>query len=177
MSLDAVVPGDRETALLAEIGQLRQQLVTAERASQKGDGRFRLLLDSAVDYAIVATNLDGLVTLWNEGARRILGWTEEEMLGQRAAAYFTLEDRQAGVPQAEMQTALCDGRSADERWHQRKDGSRFWASGELMPLRDEAGTMQGAGLRQGSARPDGAAERGGKAAGRRGVPPQHSCRV
>jgi len=143
MSLNAAVPGDRETALLAEIGQLRQQLAVAEHASRRGDGRLRLLLDSAVDYAIVATDLDGLVTLWNEGARRTLGWTEAEMLGQSAAAFFTPEDIQAGVPQAEMRSALRHGRSTDERWHQRKDGSRFWANGELMPVLDEAGAAQG----------------------------------
>ena len=143
MSLDVAVPGDRETALLAEIGQLRQQLAAAEHASRKGDGRLRLLLDSAVYYAIVATELDGLVTLWNEGARRTLGWTEAEMLGQSVAAFFTLEDSQAGVPQAEMRSALRNGRSTDERWHQRKDGSRFWANGELMPVLNEAGAAQG----------------------------------
>ncbi len=143
MSLDAAVPDDRETALLAEIGQLREQLAAAEHASQKGAGRLRLLLDSAVDHAVVTTDLDGLVTLWSEGAQRTFGWTEADMLGQTVATFFTPEDRQAGVPQAEMRCALRDGRSADERWHQRKDGFRFWASGELTPLRDEAGAAQG----------------------------------
>ena len=143
MSLDAAVPGDRVNTLLAEIGQLRQQLAAAEQASRQGGGRLRLLLDSAVDYAIVATDLDGLVTVWNEGARRTLGWTEAEMLGRSVAAFFTPEDRQAGVPQAEMQAALRDGYGTDERWHQRKDGSRFWASGEVTPLQDEAGAAQG----------------------------------
>ena len=42
-----------------------------------------------------------------------------------------------------MRSALRDGRSTDERWHQRKDGSRFWANGELMPVLNEAGAAQG----------------------------------
>ena len=101
------------------------------------------LLDSATDYAIIAMDLDGLVTSWNEGARRILGWTEEEMIGQPASVFFTLEDRQKGTQLAEMQSALDQGRGNDERWHQKKDGTCFWASGEMMPLKDENGTPQG----------------------------------
>jgi PAS domain S-box-containing protein len=101
------------------------------------------LLDSATDYAIIAMDLDGLVTSWNEGARRILGWTEEEMIGQPASVFFTLEDRQKGTQLAEMQSALNQGRGNDERWHQKKDGTCFWASGEMMPLKDENGTAQG----------------------------------
>ena len=101
------------------------------------------LLDSATDYAIIAMDLDGLVTSWNEGARRILGWTEEEMIGQPASVFFTLEDWQKGTQLAEMQSALDHGRGNDERWHQKKDGTCFWASGEMMPLKDENGTPQG----------------------------------
>jgi PAS domain S-box-containing protein len=101
------------------------------------------LLDSATDYAIIAMDLDGLVTSWNEGAHRILGWTEEEMIGQPASVFFTLDDRQKGTQHAEMQAAMERGRGSDERWHQKKDGSRFWASGEMMPLKDETGTPQG----------------------------------
>src|SRR4051794_34907128 len=101
------------------------------------------LLDSAIDYAIITMDLDGLVTSWNEGAHRILEWTEDEMIGQPASVFFTLEDRQKGTQHAEMQTALERGRGNDERWHQKKDGSRFWASGEMLPLKAENGEVQG----------------------------------
>ncbi|WP_284944076.1 PAS domain S-box protein [Acidisoma cladoniae] len=101
------------------------------------------LFESATDYAIIAMDLDGLVISWNEGARRILGWTEDEMVGLPASVFFTIEDRRHGIPQSEMQAALEKGRGSDERWHQRKDGTRFWANGEMMPLRDEHGAVQG----------------------------------
>jgi PAS domain S-box-containing protein len=101
------------------------------------------LLNSATDYGIISMDLDGLVTTWNEGARQLLGWTEAEIVGQPASVFFTLEDRRHGVPQAEMQAALTKGRGNDERWHQRKDGSKFWASGEMMPLKSEDGVVQG----------------------------------
>ncbi|MDW5312969.1 PAS domain S-box protein [Rhizobium sp. PL01] len=101
------------------------------------------ILQSAIDYAIISLDLDGLVTSWNEGARRIMGWTELEMQGTPAAVFFTEEDKRSGIPQKEMTAALEKGHGNDERWHLRKDGSRFWASGEMMALREEGGQVQG----------------------------------
>jgi len=101
------------------------------------------VLESATDYAIIAMDLDGIVTMWNRGAERILRWTEDEICGQPASVFFTLEDRQRGIPQAEMQAAFTKGFGSDERWHLKKDGSSFWASGEMMPLTDEGGVVQG----------------------------------
>ena len=65
------------------------------------------------------------------------------MLGRAADVIFVPEDQAAGLPEAEMERATRDGRAADERWHRRKDGSRFWASGEMMQLRDERGAHTG----------------------------------
>jgi len=107
------------------------------------DRRYRLLVDSAVDYAIVACDVKGCVTHWNKGAEHVLGWTEAEMLGQPVHAMFTPEDRQAGAVEREMETAARDGRAPDERWYLRKGGGRFWASGELMPVRDDNGRIAG----------------------------------
>ncbi|GKT23073.1 PAS domain S-box protein [Acidovorax sp. SUPP3334] len=108
-----------------------------------GDIRNRQILDSAIDYAIVAFDLDGKVTRWNEGARRVLGWTELEMLGHDAARIFTPEDRAARRMEMEMQAALTRGVGTDERWHVRKSGERFWANGEMTPIRDAEGTPIG----------------------------------
>ena len=101
--------------------------------------RCRAIFDSAVEFAVVTTDRDGLVTDWNPGAERILGWSAEEMLGRSAATFFTPEDRASGCPEAEMRLAAETGRAADERWHLRKDGTRFRASGEMMPLRTREG--------------------------------------
>jgi PAS domain S-box-containing protein len=102
-----------------------------------------VLLASATDYAIITMDLAGVVTSWNEGARRILGWTEVEIAGHSGDLFFTEDDNRVGALQAEMQRALVEGRSADERWHRRRDGSCFWASGELMPLREREGAAEG----------------------------------
>ncbi|WP_238297390.1 PAS domain-containing protein, partial [Methylobacterium soli] len=101
------------------------------------------IFDSAVDFAIITTDHEGRITAWNPGAERVLGWSAEEMLGQPTATFFTPEDRAADRPATEMQCASETGRAADERWHLRKDGSRFWASGELMPLKARDGSDLG----------------------------------
>lgn len=116
------------------------------RSSHPSRARERFLeaiLQSAIEYAIISVDLEGLVTTWNEGARRILGWEETEIIGQPVAVIFTEEDREAGVPQREMTAALTDGHGDDERWHVRKDGSLFWASGQMMALRSEDGEVEG----------------------------------
>ena len=64
------------------------------------------IVQSAIDYAIISMDLDGLVTSWNEGARKILGWSADDMIGKPATVFFTQEDRERGVPQKEMTAAL-----------------------------------------------------------------------
>lgn len=115
------------------IAELRQEL----REARAREAQHRRILESAVDFAIITLDLDGLVTSWNVGAERILGWTEEEMMGRPARIFFTEDDAAEGRPEHEMRSAREGGRGADERWHRRKDDSSFYASGEMMPLLDD----------------------------------------
>ena len=108
-----------------------------------GDSHYKAIFESAVDFAIVATDSDGLVNAWNMGAERTLGWSAKEMIGERVERFFTPEDQAEGRPEIKMQEALATGRATDERWHMKKDGSRFYANGEMMPLRDETGALYG----------------------------------
>ncbi|NKE65914.1 PAS domain S-box protein [Ramlibacter sp. RBP-2] len=107
------------------------------------DRHYRQIVQGAIDYAIIGTDEQGRVVSWNEGARRILGWSEQEMAGQSLHRIFTPEDVAAGMVEREMDQARRTGRAADERWHQRSGGERFWASGELMPLRGDTGAVTG----------------------------------
>ncbi|MFF8801859.1 MULTISPECIES: PAS domain S-box protein [unclassified Methylobacterium] len=99
--------------------------------------------ESAVDFAVIVTDRNGAVTDWNAGAQTLFGWHRDEILGTPCDRLFTPEDREADRVRDEMRLALAEGRAIDERWHLRRDGSRFWGSGELMPLRGEAGSHQG----------------------------------
>jgi len=105
----------------------------------------RLLFEAVTDYAIFTTDPPGCVVTWNTGAQRILGYEEAEILGQNASIFFTPEDIRLGEPERELRTAATKGRAEDERWHLRKDGSRFWASGVVTPLHDEVGRHRGFG--------------------------------
>ena len=97
----------------------------------------RAVLTSAVDFAIITTNLAGEVTSWNPGAEALLGWSEEEMKGHPANRFFTPEDNEANRCETEMAVARENGRCEDERWHLKKDGSRLWASGLMMRFENE----------------------------------------
>jgi PAS domain S-box-containing protein len=111
----------------------------ARRNARATQGRYKAVFDSAIDYAIVVLDRDGIVTDWNSGATNILGWEPDEMCGKPADAFFTPEDRAANIPVQEMVSALERGHGVDERWHLRANGERFWANGEMMVLRDEVG--------------------------------------
>ncbi len=119
------------------------QQVLGKRQQREAETRNRQILDSATDYAIIATDLAGRITRWNEGASRIFGWSEQEMLGETIEHIFTPEDRASDCPRMEMRSAAQTGIGDDERWHVRKDGTRFWAFGRVSSLRNEAGQTVG----------------------------------
>ncbi len=101
---------------------------------------WRQIVHSATDTAIISTDPEGKVTSWSEGARRILGWSEAEMLGQSLERLF--ED--PGQLRREQDDAVAHGRGGgQEGWRRRKDGSRVWAAGELSPIRSDAGQITG----------------------------------
>ena len=117
--------------------------VLAEQGRKDDEARNRQIIDSASDFAIMATDLDGKVTHWNAGAERILGWSEEEMCGDTVERIFTPEDKAIDRAGTEMARARETGRGNDERWHLKKSGERFWAQGEMTPLRTKGGAFVG----------------------------------
>lgn len=113
------------------------QLVRMNKTNTAFDRDFyKNILESLEDYGVFTTDNSGIVTSWNRGAEHVLGYTEDEICGQKASVIFTEEDRSNGVPDHEFAEALEKGRGLDERYHQRKDGSLFWASGLVFPLYD-----------------------------------------
>lgn len=115
----------------------------AAEAIREAEERFRLIVESATEFAIFTTDLAGRVNSWNSGANRLLGYTEEEIIGQHCRIFFTPEDRSKSQPDNEMLDAVTEGSGEDEKWHVRKDGSRFWGSGLMMPFRDDSGEVRG----------------------------------
>ena len=113
----------------------------AEDELRASEERVRLIAETTHDHAIFMMNEEGVVTRWYKGAELIFGYSSEEAEGRYFDFIFTAEDRLAGAPQTELQTAMTQGRGKDERWHLRKDKTRFYCSGELTHLQGK--TLRG----------------------------------
>lgn len=118
----------------------RQQ---GEKALRESEARFRLFVEGVRDYALFQIDPKGKIRSWNRGAETLLGWPDEEAIGQDSSIVFTPEDVAQGEPEREIETAREKGHAEDERWHIRKDGSRFFASGVLTRLNDDSGELIG----------------------------------
>jgi PAS domain S-box-containing protein len=105
--------------------------------------RFQLLVDRVRDYAIFMLDPQGVVSSWNAGAQRFKGYTAGEIIGQHFSCFYSPEDQQAGAPQQALAIALAEGMFETEGWRVRKDGSRFWASVVIDPVRDDTGDLIG----------------------------------
>lgn len=114
-----------------------------EEALRLSEERLRLVVESATGFAIFTLDGSGVVTGWNSGAERLFGYTDAEVLGKHDHNLYTSEDAADGVPEREICKAAAEGRAVNERWHVRKDGSRFWGSGLVQPLRTGEGTIIG----------------------------------
>jgi PAS domain S-box-containing protein len=117
--------------------------VTDRHSLQEIAERYQLLVESVKDYAIFLLDADGRVVSWNEGARRIKGYEAAEIVGRHFSVFYPPEDIESGKPAHALQTAVAEGRLEDEGWRLRKDGSRFWASVIIAPLRDPSGQLTG----------------------------------
>ncbi|CAM2158869.1 two-component system, cell cycle sensor histidine kinase and response regulator CckA (plasmid) [Pararobbsia alpina] len=103
----------------------------------------QILIDGVRDYAVYMLSPTGHVVSWNTGAQRFKGYTEPEILGHHFSRFYTEEDRAAGMPQRTLRIALEEGKFESEGWRLRKDGTRFWASVVVDPIRDEDGELVG----------------------------------
>jgi len=115
----------------------------AHDAVIESERRFRLLVEGVTDYSIFMLSPEGLVTNWNSGARRIKGYTADEIIGAHFSRFYSPEDAAAGMPQRALDTAAREGRFESEGWRLRRNGTRFWAHVIVDAIRDEKGTLIG----------------------------------
>jgi PAS domain S-box-containing protein len=157
--LAGAIPEDFGLVLFATAGTLVLGAVTAHtaawlarsearRRAAEGDlraseERFRMIVEGATDYAIYTVSPAGDVLTWCASAARIYGYAAAEVVGQPADRFFTPEDAAGGAARRELDLAAAEGRAVVEGWRVRRDGTRFWATGTLSPLRDAAGAARG----------------------------------
>jgi PAS domain S-box-containing protein len=113
------------------------------RGGAESEELFRLLVESVRDYAIFMLEPTGHVATWNIGARRIKGYTAEEIVGRHFSTFYPLEDVRRGKCEYELEVAGREGRFEDEGWRVRKDGTRFWANVVISSVRDSRNTLLG----------------------------------
>jgi PAS domain S-box-containing protein len=135
-------PDGRVTHFVGVVTDITKSRQDFERLCDSEE-RLRLMIESVRDYAIFSIDLQGRVSSWNGGAERIFGYAESEILGRGADVLTTPEDRAASLTARELARVETDGRADDERWYLREDGSRFFASILVTPVRDEEGTLLG----------------------------------
>ena len=128
-----------ETGKLIGFGKITRDLTERRIAEQ----RYRLLVEGVSDYAIYSLDLNGNVTSWNAGAQRIKGYNDFEILGKHFSNFYTPEDAAAGMPARVLQTAMETGHFEGEGWRVRKDGTRFWSSVVVTPIRNDEGNLIG----------------------------------
>ena len=102
----------------------------------RNENLFDLFLKNVKGFALFTLDPAGRVASWNEAAERLLGYRADEILGQPSSRFFIPEDLSVGEHEKELQTAISQGQASDDRWQVRKDGSRFWASGLTIALKD-----------------------------------------
>jgi PAS domain S-box-containing protein len=123
---------------------LRREVAAARESVLVSERRQSLLVDSVEDYAIYMLAPDGTVASWNNGARRIEGHGAEEVIGRPYSLFFPHDAALTGLPETEIAAAREQGRYAVERWHQRKDGTRFLGTTTIAAIREgEAGRLLG----------------------------------
>jgi PAS domain S-box-containing protein len=135
---------------MKDLDDINRELVTeiaeknrAEETRRLTEMRFRLLVESVKDYAILMLAPDGIVVSWNGGAERISGYTAEEILGRHFSVFYVPEDIAAGKPDHLLQKAAREGHAEDEGWRVRKDGLRLWSNVVITALQDSTGRLIG----------------------------------
>ncbi|MGH9766265.1 MAG: PAS domain S-box protein, partial [Blastocatellia bacterium] len=110
---------------------------------RESEESYRNLISQMKDYAIFSFDQRGVITTWNEGCEKVLGFDRDEFIGLDIRTLFTPEDVASGLADKKLETVAEQGSASEDRLMIRKGGERFWASGVTTSLRDSAGKLMG----------------------------------
>jgi PAS domain S-box-containing protein len=127
----------------AELSMTNARLIEEIAERERAETSFEHLVQGVADYALLMLDASGIVSSWNVGAERIKGYRAHEIIGHHFSRFYTEKDRAAGIPDLALDTAAREGKFEAEGWRLRKDGSQYWASIVINPIRDETGALIG----------------------------------
>jgi len=104
---------------------------------------YRQIIDSIQDYSIITVDKDLIINSWSAGAEKLFGYSTNEVIGESFDIIFTEKDKKNEIPQKEINISLKEGRAVNNRWHLKKDGSKFFVNGLVFPFERENGTIIG----------------------------------
>jgi PAS domain S-box-containing protein len=110
---------------------------------RQSEERYRALVEQLNDYGIFMLDDKGRIVSWNEGAKRISGYTANEIIGKYFSIFYPEEDLINGKPTHELKVARTEGKYEEEGWRIRKDGTRFWASVVITAVNNNEGAHIG----------------------------------
>lgn len=114
-----------------------------EETLRRSEEHYRLLVENVKDYAIFTLKKNGEIASWNEGAERILGYEENDIIGKHFSTIFPADAQRRQAAQSHLKLAETAGKASQEGWRRRKDGSLFYGSGVITPLWNEHGNLRG----------------------------------
>ncbi|MEO8515589.1 MAG: PAS domain S-box protein, partial [Flavobacterium sp.] len=132
-----------ETTKKVSDGELEKQVTERTKELKQSEERYHLMVEEVQDYAILYLNKKGMIENWNKGAEKIKGYKAEEIIGQNFSVFYTKTDRESHLPQTLLNLAVEHGRSGQEGWRVRKDGSYFWASVTITAVHNNQGKVIG----------------------------------
>jgi PAS domain S-box-containing protein len=116
---------------------------TKKETFRENEDFFRMMVESLSGYSMFTTDKKGNISSWNTGSEELFGYSEKEIIGKNVSLIFTSEDIHKSIPKKEIEEAKEKGKFIEERNHVRKDGSVFWASGLVYPLKDKGKIHRG----------------------------------
>lgn len=135
-SADVILDGSGAVQRVVGVNRDVTEAHLAQEQLRQSEERFRLMVDAAIDYAIVLLDARGHVTSWNHGAARMYGYQAEDITGRSLACLHPPEDQYSGLPMIDLRRAESIGSAESEGWRIRHDGRRIWVNSVLTVMRD-----------------------------------------
>jgi len=143
------IPHKKNEDLLNELKYKSLSEVLERRVEERtlhlrqSEERYHKMIDEVQDYAILLLDTEGTIVNWNQGAEKIKGYSEKEILGKNFRIFYRDHDREDKLPEKLIQQAHDTGRAMHEGWRLRKDGTAFWGSIVITALHDDDNNIIG----------------------------------